>query len=321
MSLTVFFLKKPDSFLEDHIKKLNQLNTYLGYDWKLSKGYYNKSFNTHINIISTSLLANKTIPPISKNWLLKKAKSFKKNPNTFSPAQINFLDSLIPLLGYDWRKPIIKNKELLNSMLNEIKTKCCNGEEIPTRTRKWLNAQRNSYNSKPQSYSSERKEALDKLIPLLGYDWKIPKLKISKESLEERVAKIKKELKIGSEINSTDKNWLERIRRNYRKNNDSISKRDVLKLNELNEFLKFPWNETTVSIRKKQRTFEYLIDEIKSMNVKYTKLPERCVKWILQQRKRYKELQNNFPLEEKVLLDSLIPFIRKRLVKSYYSFV
>ncbi len=300
------YAKSPKTFPKPLIKKLDLLNPYLGYDWKYTGGSRNIAFNKNINDIKKRLKNNKKLTEIQATWLIRKAKTLKKNPNRLDTKHLKSLDSLIPLLGYDWRVPVHKKKKITHSMLSDLKSKLQNKEHITGAVQLWLYKQRASYINRPDSFSKETKKSLDNLIPLLGYDWKTPRSIKSNETLQERVSRLKLELKRNSNLNNRDKHWLENIRRKYKKDKNAIVAADISKLNELNDYLTTPWQETTKSIRS---SFASRIEAIRSSNLAYDKLPECSLRWIYEQRKRYNELGDQFPIEDKQQLDSISPII------------
>lgn len=313
------YLKNSEKFSKERRQQLDELNTYLGFDWKLLGGFENEVLIKNTATLKSLLLAKKSIPKGLENWLRNKTKSYENYPKKFNEFHIKLLDELNPLLGYDWKVYKNKKKEASRASLKIIKRDLKAGKKLSHKSKTWIYGQRALYISHPNTFSKETKDSLDALIPLLGFDWKIPKGVKSTLSLSERVDFIKKDLGQGNQMNPTNKFWLEKIRRKYTKGTKSFKKHEIEKLNELNDLLDVPWQKTSLEVIREQKTFDYYIKEIKKAGLEYNDLPDRFRDWILIQRKLFKANENNFNAEEKQKLDSIIPVIGRDWAVDYVT--
>lgn len=297
---------KPTSFPKETLARLNELNSFLGYDWKEKNGSRNHLVKKFTEEIYSVLEQDKTLAKNLRIWLTKNQQRYNADPKAVNEYQINCLDKLTPLLGCDWRvykkkdpnEVIIPTFDLLKEALEK---------ELPLSEKivNWLHKQRAKYRDSPEKFNLEDKKALDDLIPLLGYEWK--ENKILKLSFDERIKSISKELKKNSPLNKSNLTWLYGKKRNYHKNPDSLTATQLKKLEQLEPLLGRAW-DTNAGDKK---PVKYYVDRIKALNSPYDLLPKKEKRWLKEQRYQFNRDASAFTNEEIELLDSLTPITKR----------
>ncbi len=160
----------------DHITYLKRTKIALS---KITKGRKN-TFEQSIEPIVLCLVANEKLPYDLKQWInTKRSQYLRKGKKSISEEIFTALEELIPLLGYDWKTPIAGKRISFEHWIENITTLLESGGTIKTgdRNYQWLAMQRNLYRNPDSriSFSAAQKDALDALIPLLGYDWRLYK--------------------------------------------------------------------------------------------------------------------------------------------------
>lgn len=161
------------------IEKLDLLTPLLGYDWKKVKKPQNrdKSFKQHISEIKSKLKKNENLNKTQRELLRRKRIEYTQSPESFSKSQFNNLESLIPLLGRDWKKMVINYGDsfLFETRIKLLAEKLKSLEELDQSDKDFLRKQRYHYRNDPKVFDEKRILLLDKLNDLLGYDWKLYK--------------------------------------------------------------------------------------------------------------------------------------------------
>ncbi len=305
----VFYRNNPEKFPEVKIKKLDSLIPLLGYDWREGKEYSKRSKENHIQIIRETLEKGNLITEDDKAWLKRQQLSYQQKPEAFTKQIITSLDSLIPLLGYNWRLPYSVREEHRNEMLKKIRSSLKSKRKIPKNAQTWLNNQRHMYLDHPKTFSAECKKELDSLIPLLQYDWKVSVKSVTTFSFPKRVELIKEKLENGSELNDKDRRWIAKYRRIYLKDPASITDEQLTLLNSLNLLLGHSWFKTGKPIRKIKSFLDHIAD-IRKQGLTSKCFTKEQHRWLRLQRKKYvKNKKKGFNAEKVKMLDSLIPII------------
>ena len=306
------YLKKPERFPEFKTEFLDQLQPYLGYDWRIPNGSINKVTVVNTAKIAKALTTGQPVPKAMKRWLIVQKERYHERPERFSTIQLKALEELTPVLGCSWTAYIGDQDKQVEDLLREMETLLQNGNPLTERCRYWLYAQRATYKLHANTYPPERKARLDALNPLLGYDWKVPKLEKRTTNITERTVFIKAYLAKGKPLESQDKSWLEGRRRAYAKNKAQFTKAEVKHLNTLNPFLELPWYLTKREQRRQLRTFTYYIEQITALQKPFKELPEPYKDWVLDQRKAYHNNKAAFSPKALQQLDGLTPIIKRQ---------
>jgi hypothetical protein len=307
------FRKNPNQFPKLNQTFLDQLIPYIGYDWRAASQRIVIAMDTNIAKIIEALKAGNPIPKALKRWLTVKGERYSEAPERFSTTDIEKLDRLNPFLGYSWQNYQGDQERQAAQMFATLEAILQQSKPIPLECKKWLYAQRAAYLSRPNTYSKKRRERLDTLIPLLGYDWKIALQKKRRPSgIMERVALIKTKFKEGLELDQNDKRWVEDQRRQYTKNKQALSQANLELLDTLNVYLEIPWDKTKVEWLQEQRnTFDHYINHITKAQKPFKDLGRPYVVWILAQRQNYHDNPAAFTSEELQKLNSLTPILKR----------
>ena len=306
------YLKNPERFPEFKTEFLDQLQPYLGYDWRIPNGSINKVTKVNTAKIAKALTTGQPVPKAMKRWLIVQKERYHERPERFSAVQLKALEGLTLVLGCSWTAYIGDQDKWVDALLSEMETLLKKGKPLTERCRHWLYAQRANYKLHANTYSPERKARLDALNPLLGYDWKVPKLEIRTTNIAKRTVFIKGYLAKGKSLESQDKSWLEGRRRAYAKNKAQFTKAEVKHLNTLNPFLELPWYLTKPEQRLLLHTFTYYIEQITALQKPFKELPESYRDWILDQRKAYHNNKAAFSPKALQQLDGLTPIIKRQ---------
>lgn len=280
----------------DKIKKLDTLNILLGFDWKI-KNRKDNIWNEKFEKLKGELLLSKNIndlPDTYKRWLssIKTSYTESKYKETSKwKNRIKKLDTLNILLGFDWKKNSIRDKNWENSFI-EFKDnllKCNNIIELDSKSKKWLTTQRADEKKSNSDLWKERSKKLDTLNNLLGYDWKEGKPHDIKWNTRfEEFKKKLLEVKEYKNLNHKDKLWIANQRSRY--HNDIISGNLKLlrykKLDTLNNLLGFNWKSYDSNIWEKNFN---RIKGILSKTKNYNLLSRKDKSWIVANRKRFKK--------------------------------
>lgn len=309
------YLKKQHRLMTNHrIQQLDTLIPMLGYDWKENKTKPRKitSFEEHIDLLKISLKESIPLTRKQKNWLYSQRALYIKQPEKFKIEKIKLLNSLNNDLGYVWNKlqrpP--KKKTSYKQHIKEIRKKRRTGENLTKPQLQWLQVQSTSYRKQPNSFDNDRKEALDSLIPILGYDWKtLRKPAPEKRTLSESVAILKKLIEEDKEITQRIESWLFRTKKRYANDPNSFSKKDIDLLNSLNPYLEHKWNHYYVG-QQERKSLKQHCEEIKEKIKVGRKPSSQDTKWLLEIRKKYRDRLVTYSKEELKTLNSLTKYLK-----------
>lgn len=254
--------------------------------------FYTDLFYSRYNKLKIDLENDKTLNKTNKTWLA--AKRVLLYENKLKPKEIKLLDDLIPLLGYDWKISTlvrVNHYELLNSIIKSLNEKT----SLTVDQRSFLTRKRNEY--RKGKMKKETIKELDCLIPLMGYDWKIPKTK--GYPLAVRIEKLKEHLIKGGTLSKSDSIFFQSKRTKLRKN--TLSDNEIKLLNELNPFLGYDWKK---NLKIKPIN---LIEDIERILISKKEMSIREMKYLSSKRREY--INNKISKTDINKLDKLIPLL------------
>jgi uncharacterized protein YecT (DUF1311 family) len=245
-----------------------------------------------------------------KDWLNRQQRINEERPSEFDDKFISLLDTLNPLLGYDWRIYYRPSETHFIETIRKLSSALKSKRKLPSNIKVWINEQRYLYRDHPTTYPKTKIEQLDALIPLLGYDWKEPRGKSYKIPFEMKIAAIRSELEKGNSLSRTDRHWIASYRRKYVANNKALNTEQINLLNTLNPLLICPWNQVTKTV-KKYKNFVAQIRELRAQGLPYELLSKQQQKWLTRERRKYRKRGDAYSKEKIKALDSLDPVLKR----------
>ena len=306
------YVKEPASISDEQLALFNSLNLLLGRSWFKTQNPERKvkSFLVRFTEIQKHVLTSEDLTVEQQRWLRLQRKTYVRNKEKFSLEKKKKLDSLIPILGYDWKvyKKNQRKKKSGESHIKEIKRKLKKGIRLEPREINWLTTQRLYYENKAKVIENYKQE-LDYLIPLLGYDWKIKRqYNAPTKTFEEHIRDIKKVFQNGEKLTKTQREFLRMKRIYYHRDPESFSAYQINVLNDLNEFIGSDWRE-----RKKSFVpsidFDQHINEIRNRLEKDQDLTDRQRRWLIRYRGIYRKDESSITNQKVEALDSLNPLL------------
>ncbi|WP_010522848.1 hypothetical protein [Aquimarina agarivorans] len=231
---------------KENISQLDSLTSILKTEWSVDIRYNFELLQKQCSTIKRKLKRGEHLTKQEKAYLAKKRTQYRQGI-LFSSRSIKTLDSLTPLLGYDWKenKRSYTKAKTFEQHLSEIRCNLQNHIVLTRKQKAYLRMQRIYYSENPETYPKHKFDALERLIPLLNYDWKYSRRPYpQKHNFEERAILIKKHLSVSKDtLNLTieDKDWLRRHRRIYRSDPKLFDKKRALILDSMNDLLGYDW--------------------------------------------------------------------------------
>lgn len=301
------YIKQPISITDDQLSLLNQLTPLLGRPWYIGERSpkERKDFLTYITEIKKQNETYDNLSGAQKKWLRVERKRYLENKETYPTEKIIALDSLNPIIGRDWKKYITKQKKpkTFDKRVRDIRKKLSLQIKLEKREIHWLYDQRKRVQR--GELSNEKIQALDKLSPLLGYDWKVKQQQYnSHKTFDQHISDIRNILGSGKELSRTQREFLRMQRIYYVRNPDAFPVYKYQCLNKLNPLLKRDWKIKKIE-RKEVLSFEESLVKVRSSLISGKQLSKKQKKWLIRQRSLYR---NNKPIltKEKIAaLDSL----------------
>ncbi|TPN87422.1 hypothetical protein [Aquimarina algicola] len=252
----------------NEITKMDQLIPLLGYDWRdtlIEVPTTIKSFDDHIAIITQSLHSNQPLSLPQKQWLRNKRKQYHNSPDEFDKTHEEILNSLNNLLGYDWKEYLVKaaKSKSFDKQFSEVLSKLSNNQKLNSRQKSWLARQKEYYKGQHRLMTKKRINALDSLIPMLGYDWKINKYERSQPiPFANHVDHIQKSLEANIDLTPKQVKWLNTQQRLFIKDSEKYDPKKIVLLDTLNKSLGFDWKEKKGNPIPKKH-YSYYVKSIK----------------------------------------------------------
>ncbi|WP_062062549.1 hypothetical protein [Aquimarina longa] len=257
------------------------------------------------NSIRKTLEQQQEISQPEKSWLQKQKKAYQRSPNTFNKEKIALLDPLIPLLGYNWRYghervkiATTKNTKTIYNLLQQNKP-------LPIKESRWLYAQGINYKKNPKKFPKYKIKKLDKLIPLLGYDWRDGKNRLEKIKTD-KIAEIRAVLQKEKPLSEELKRWLDYQQKNYEEYPMRFEPDHIASLDSLNSLLGYNWKKR---YRVKELFGLEMIRRLSSALKSKRKIPKEVTLWINNQRSMYNNHPSTYFKQNKKQLDALIPLL------------
>ena len=95
--------------------------------------------------IRIAIEKNRALKNIEKSWLQKQKKAFQRNPSNFDKVKLELLDSLIPLLGFDWREGSSHLWNIQKKNVTDIHYALKEGKPLAEKLTNWLYQQQKVY--------------------------------------------------------------------------------------------------------------------------------------------------------------------------------
>ncbi|WP_027393178.1 hypothetical protein [Aquimarina latercula] len=304
------YLKKPSDITIEQLALLNELNPFLEKPWNTPPERpkpKSKTFLDYIKDIKEQNIPYETLTTRQKGWLQKQRKEYHSNREGFSKEKVKILNTLIPILGRDWKKYVLKNRALrrtFDQIIKEIINKTEVKMPLHQKEKSWLIEKRNAY--KKNMISQEHIEKLDELIPLLGYDWKVKQRHDAPhKTFEQYIIDIKKELTTSGKISKKQRNFLTKQRKYYQRNPEQYPLYKIKELDNLSILLQKDWKISKISYPK-TLSFEESLAKIRNQLIVGKALNRKQHAWLSRQRLHFKNHDPQLSQERIVSLDSLI---------------
>lgn len=250
-----YFKNSPKSSLvKKRKKKLDQLNEILGFDW-LNIRPKTKSWNGQFDAFKNALEQAENYNNIAieyRDYINKQKLRYRQlTNNTTKEYRKKKLDSLIPLLGFDWLND--NNREVVwEKQFHKFKKaliKAGSYYKLNSKYREYFFYQREQYN---RAISSElwltRKHKWDSLSPLLGFHWLLHAKNIAWNESFINFYQALEEAKTYRFLDKELKTYLRLQRKNYGSAQDmTLWKYRKDKLDSLNEKTGFNWLEANLN--------------------------------------------------------------------------
>lgn len=265
-------------------------------------------FKQRVTLIQESLEAKKPIAKLDRKWIDAQRFLYRKDSKKYSVQKVKLLDTLIPFLGYDWKKPQLgKSKLHINQKVIAIKNELQLGKQIAQSDMYWLNKIRRNYTKNKSYLTTAQKKKLDELNPLLEKPWNKTFLEIENDvkSFDDHIKKIKELNTSFENLPNKYKNWLKNQRKSYKENKSAITKENISKLDNLTSILKTEWSVDT------RYDFKLLQKRCEAIKIKLRKgenLSKKEKSYLTKKRIQYKE-GSFFSSKSIKELDSLNPLL------------
>lgn len=231
---------------KENISELDSLTPILKKEWSVNSKYNFELLQKKCKTIKRKLKKGEHLTQQERAYLAKKRNQYRQG-FFFSSRSIKILDALTPLLGYNWKenKRSYTKAKTFEQHLGEVRFNLQNHIALTRKQKAYLRMQRIYYSKNPETYPKYKFDALERLIPLLNYDWKYSRRPYpQKHDFEERAILIKKHLSVSKgTLNLTieDKDWLRKHRRIYRSDPNLFDKKRALILDSMNDLLGYDW--------------------------------------------------------------------------------
>ncbi len=256
--------------------------------------------------IKESIKNNHPVDSSDKKWLQDQKSIYKNNPKGFDKERMIMLDSLIPLLGYDWREGRNYFNNLREKNINEIRELLKQRKPLTPKLLAWLKMHRKQYKEKPESFSHDHVALLNSFIPM-GYNWLENNNDIKNKKIQERnVTEIRELLKQGKPLPNQLLAWLNRQQIQYKKKPDNYSSERIALLDSLTPLLGYSWKQR---YRKREEKSVRMINKLSSALKSKRKLPNDARQWLNKQRQLYNAHPETYSQTNKKKLDALNPLL------------
>ena len=209
----------------------------------------NRIFDMRFKEVQQALKKGKPLTSSQEGWLIRERYKYTRGPaiqDTNTKYRIAKLDTLIPLLGRDWRIP--KNpskKQNIGQRIKEVKSKLIEGTPLSKAETGWLQRISNRLRRSTLERDEEFKKLLDTLTPHLGYDWREKGGLPLSEVFEKHYQDILKSIEEKRPVSKTASQWLRSQRYRYAsQESNNMPPDELIKLRHLKEILNLPWEIT-----------------------------------------------------------------------------
>ncbi len=265
-------------------------------------------FKQRVTQIQEDLDTKKTITKVNKSWIETQRFLYRKDSKKYAVNKIELLDSLIPFLGYDWKKSQLgKSKLHINKKVTAIKNELQSGKELAQKDKLWLNKIRRNYTKDKTHLTTAQKKKLDELNPLLEKPWYKTFLGVENDvkSFDGHIERIKTLNIPFDNLPKRYQDWLKNQRKLYKENKNAIAKENILQLDSLTSILKTEWSTDA------RHDFEFLQKRCKTIKRKLkrgTSLSKNEKMYLIKKRIQYKK-GIFFSSKSIKVLDSLSPLL------------
>lgn len=256
--------------------------------------------------IKESLGNRQVLSKSDKNWLNSQKLAYKKDATNFPKSKLVLIDSLIPLLGYDWKEELNHLEKLWKKRVDDIYRLLVEKKPLPNKLKHWLYHQQNVYHKHPKELDKRLISLLDSLTPVLGRDWK-ERFRPSEVRSKKILSKLSSALKSKRKPEKKLLRWLRLQRDSYQKNPDSYNNDIKEKLDLLIPYLGYDW-------KLQKEKYEAIPLEKKVVTIreklgKNEELDDREKNWLRQFRREHRKNSKVFTSEQIELLNTLNPFL------------
>ncbi len=267
-----------------------------------NREYHLNRTKNRIASIKASIKSGRRIDPSDYKWLHYLKRQYQKNPKNISQEKIILIDTLIPLLGFDWREGENLIESYREKRKEELRALLAQKKPLTEPLKKWLYNQKSRYKNKPDVISSEEIALFDSLVSL-GFNWRIPNVIIVRER---NVKEIKELLTQGKPLPNKLENWLQQQQIQYAEKPEDFSSERIALLDSLSPLLGYSWKKR---YRKREEKSEQMIKKISSALKSKRKLPIDAREWLRSQRQLYNAHPDTYSPRNKEKLDALNPLL------------
>ena len=299
--------ESPSSYPKELKLLLDNLNPLLGYNWDVGTGMDRESYELRMQKVLTDLKKGKKLSAKQRSQILSKAGKYRSDPNSISKETLEYLDLLIPFLGFDWRE---KNGYLnvsFSQFVDEIIDTLKSNKPLSKRLKTWLRNKQYIYINDRDRINTTQLNHLKRLEPHLGIKWtEYPKIN-PEDILPPHIEVLKEALKNNEEIPIRAKDWLHKQRRKYNEKPSAYNLKDKQSLDELIPMLGYDWKFK----RLLRVSIENRVKLVKNNIKRDGHINSLDQTWLNGVKYRYEKDSKNFKLSEVKLLESLNPFLKK----------
>ncbi len=198
-------------------------------------------FEKHYQKVLRDIRRKDELSPASWLWILEERKKYWGRNYIYSDYpenQFQKMEKLNPKIGFDWKGQRGNRKPIIEWSL-EIRESLISKKRVEDDQYEWLIRNRKKYQDDPDSFSEQDINALDKLIPYLGRDWRQTS---NYAAFLKFVKGINYSLSRDKKLSSAQVVWLNHKAQTFRNLSPEEDTHEYLPLLEkLNKYLEYGW--------------------------------------------------------------------------------